>query len=122
MLNVDLIICLTKNSLVRTDARIKVNEGVHIYKKIIEIIENNSKYVVNTPCEPQLGKRGLYPTISTKNTQTLVEDILNILAYCDGKNDLIDLCDITNISPQLCIQTINKLKQANLLEEINENI
>lgn len=99
-----------------------LEEGVHIYKKIIEIIENNSKYVVNTPCEPQLGKRGLYPTISTKNTQTLVEDILNILVYCDGKNDLIDLCDITNISPQLCIQTINKLKQANLLEEINENI
>ena len=96
--------------------------GYNIYKKIIEIIENNSKYIVTTPCEPQLGKRGLYPTISTKNTPMIVQDITNILAYCDGKNDLIDLCKIGNINPQRCIEIVNKLKEANLLEEVNENI
>lgn len=96
--------------------------GYNIYKKIIEIIENNSKYIVTTPCEPQLGKRGLYPTISTKNTTMIVQDITNILAYCDGKNDLIDLCKIGNINPQRCIEIVNKLKEANLLEEVNENI
>ena len=35
-------------------------------------------------CEPQMGKRGLYPAFGYKGT----ENYMNFLQYADGKNDL----------------------------------
>ena len=35
-------------------------------RKCIVLLEHNRTYSVTTPCEPQLGKRGLYPTLSTR--------------------------------------------------------
>ena len=39
-------------------------------------------------CEPQMGKRGLYPTISVKKQNHITENYMNFLQYADGKNDL----------------------------------
>ena len=36
--------------------------------KIMETIECNKKYTTVFPCEPQLGKRGLYPNLGAKKT------------------------------------------------------
>jgi len=68
-----------------------------IYTKIIEIIENNNKYKINVFCEPQLGKRGLYPTISTKESVLKTGNIINILAYCDGNHTMLEIALLTNI-------------------------
>ena len=38
-----------------------------IYKECIELIERNEKYKIKCLGEPQLGKRVLYPTLSTKD-------------------------------------------------------
>ena len=54
--------------------------------------ENNYVYKTNILCEPQLGKRGLYPTTSNKETHEIVADQMNFLAYCDGSLDLVDFC------------------------------
>ena len=36
-------------------------------------------------CEPQLGKRGLYPNLSSKNTGgKTVKSMMNLISYCDG--------------------------------------
>ncbi len=37
-------------------------------------------------CEPQLGKRGLYPTLSTKGADTQVRLMMNFISYCDGEH------------------------------------
>lgn len=34
-----------------------------------------------------MGKRGLYSTISLKNTSTTTREMMNVLAYCDGQHD-----------------------------------
>ena len=70
--------------------------GFNIIKKIIEILEFNQVYKSKTPCEPQLGKYDLYPTISVKESKQyeLSDVMLNILAYTDGCNDMLEISKI----------------------------
>ena len=89
-----------------------------LYKEIISVIEKNAKYAVNTPCEPQMGKRGLYPSLSTKESEMMVYDMMNILAYLDGTNDLFDLCDKTKVGIHKVIEYINKFIDAKLIKEV----
>jgi aminopeptidase-like protein len=35
-----------------------------------------------------MGKRGLYPTLSTKNTKKLTKSYMDFLQYADGTNSL----------------------------------
>ena len=58
-----------------------------IIYKTLQIIENNRLYTPLIFCEPQLGKRGLYNITSNDKADTLI----NMLAYIDGKMDLIDI-------------------------------
>lgn len=89
-----------------------------VYKKIINLLENNKKWNVKVPCEPQMGKRGLYPTTSTKDSKKQIYLMMNVLTYLDGTNDVIDICDIVNDSAQNVIEYINKFKNADLIEEV----
>lgn len=68
-----------------------------VYRKCIKTLEVNCTYRVTCLCEPQLGKRGLYPTISQKGNYDAVEAMMNLIAYADGKNDLIAISDIIGI-------------------------
>lgn len=70
--------------------------GYEVLKKCLECLEANKKYQVTVLCEPQLGKRGLYPTISTKSGASGVRDMMNLLTYCDGSNDLILIAEMIN--------------------------
>lgn len=90
-----------------------------VLKECITLIENNSKYKINCLCEPQLGKRGLYPTISTKNSGLQVRDMMNFIAYADGSRDLIEISNNINVPVWELYPIIEKLKNANLLIKIN---
>ena len=87
----------------------------------IEILEYNWVYKVTTQCEPQLGKRGLYPNTSDmQQDYSQVRKMTNLLAYADGTRDLIDLADKINESALDLIPIINKLLQAKLIEKVNK--
>jgi aminopeptidase-like protein len=73
-----------------------LNGAYNIYIKIIDVLENNYIYTNKVLCEPQLGKRGLYPTISTKDTKSIVANMMNLLTYCDGKLTLLDIANLIN--------------------------
>ena len=65
------------------------------YKKYIlclDIFENNFFYKTSTLCEPMMKKYDLYPSLGKKDTAGS-EMMMNLLAYCDGENDLIDIAD-----------------------------
>ena len=64
-----------------------------VLKECILLLEANGKYRTRQPCEPQLGKRGLYPSLSTKESTSLVKTMMDFLAYCDGDHDLIEVAD-----------------------------
>ena len=53
--------------------------------------KNLRKYKTKTLCEPNMGKRNLYPTISRKENYKIVKKMMNVLAYSDGEHDINDM-------------------------------
>ncbi|MBO5566254.1 MAG: DUF4910 domain-containing protein [Succinivibrio sp.] len=87
----------------------------------LEALENNHFYRVTCLCEPQLGKRGLYTTLSSRTSYTNERLISNIIAYSDGRNDLFDLCRILNCPPNVLLPYIKILTEQGLLSFSEEN-
>lgn len=67
--------------------------GFAAIRDAIEIIENDITMRCTVLCEPQLGKRGLYPTISTKDTGRQVRAMMGLISYCDGEHSLLDISE-----------------------------
>jgi len=93
-----------------------LNGGYDVLKKSIECLELNETLKIAVHCEPQLGKRGLYPTISTKNTATQVRSMMNFLAYCDGKLSNIEIANEIGVPLWELSEIILKLKREKLIE------
>lgn len=91
--------------------------SLNFFKSIILILENNSKPFVTTLGEPQLGKRGLYPNLSTKNAWSEIADLMNVISFCDGNHDLIDIASICRIPISKVIDNINTLTQQGLVRQ-----
>jgi aminopeptidase-like protein len=88
-------------------------------QKCISLIEANATYRTLCLGEPQLGKRGLYPTLSQRGSGLEVQAMMNILAYADGERDLISLADRIGVPAETCIPIIQRLLQEQLLERID---
>jgi aminopeptidase-like protein len=93
--------------------------GYEALRDCLLLLEHNERLRTTCSCEPQLGKRGLYPTISRKGSSRAALDLKNVLAYADGTRDLIDLADDIETSAVSCLPLIDRLKQAGLLEVID---
>jgi len=65
--------------------------------RMIEVIENDMSYISTTLCEPQLGKRGLYPNLSQKGSSSTTKPMMNFISYCDGTKSLLEIADIIEI-------------------------
>lgn len=91
----------------------------NVIKNAIAIIEANKTLRCKYLCEPQLGKRGLYPNISEKGSATSVELMMNILTYLDGTIDLLDLADKLSVDFWEVKKITDKLFDADLLEKCN---
>lgn len=87
-----------------------------VMSKCIMALELNYKYKVTCLCEPQLGKRGLYPTVSKKGSYDEVKKISNIIAYADGNNDLIDISSRIKLPVNELIPIIEILRKNGLIE------
>ena len=92
--------------------------GYDYVKKCIEVVEHNKTYRVTCHAEPQLGKRGLYPNLSTKNTSAVVETMMDFIAYADGTNDLLEISHIISKPVWDILPIVEKLSAAGLLEEV----
>jgi aminopeptidase-like protein len=68
-------------------------ESFDVYREIIELLEANDTFVATSPCEPQLGRRGLYPKVGTRDSSLEVSAIADFLAFADGSRDLIALAE-----------------------------
>lgn len=80
-------------------------------KRIIGAIENNHTYQAAQLCEPQLGKRGLYPNLGTADAHRTVRNRMNLLAYADGQHDLL------SIAEQLEVPVWDLYSEAKILTE-----
>ena len=91
--------------------------GYWAIRKAIEAIEKNKNYKINVLCEPQMSKRGLYPTLSSKDQDKKVTLMMNFITYCDGQTSLFEVADKLNVPIWELYDLIDTLKSHNLLEE-----
>ena len=90
-----------------------------VYHDIIEALEYNRRYQIQCLCEPQLGKRGLYPTISQKGSYGEAKKMTDFIAYADGANDLFDISNIIGISVKELLPTVARLEKAALIKAVD---
>ena len=90
-----------------------------VMTQCITALEYNEKYQVTCFCEPQLGKRGLYPTVSKKGQYGEVYKLTNLIAYADGRNDLIDISNRIQIPVKEMLPNIELLLEKGLLKIVD---
>lgn len=93
--------------------------SLQVYQKCLNVLENNFRYRLTTYGEPQLGKRGLRPTLgSQKHYVADVMTISNFLAYCDGELDLIDIAEQINKPALELLPWVGKFLELGLIEKV----
>lgn len=90
-----------------------------ILQMCFSVLEMNDLYVCTTLCEPQLGRRNLYPKIGQKGTYQSIKWYQDFLAYADGENDLIDISNQLGVSAYLMIDVVKVLLANKLLKSEN---
>ena len=91
-----------------------------VMTKCLDVLENNFKYKIKVLCEPQLGKRGMYPTVSQKGSYKTIFALRDFIAYADGTNDLLDISEIIGVPAYNLIEIKDKLLQNKLLDIVNK--
>ncbi len=90
--------------------------GYKAIKRALMAIEQNKVYRVSVTCEPQLGKRNLYPTLNSKiGYYDDARSLMNLISYCDGNNDLLKIADLIAKPIWELKPLVEKLVKHNLL-------
>jgi len=86
----------------------------------IVCIENNQIYKATNLCEPQLSRHGLRSTVGAIDNMTQFnKDVTNVLAYADGKKDLISIAIEVERPLWELIPVVDKLVEYNLLINVH---
>lgn len=67
--------------------------GFAILREAVSILEQNFTLKNTFLCEPQLSKRDLYPTVSSRGHEKSAKPILNVLSLCDGNMSLLEISE-----------------------------
>ncbi len=94
-----------------------MEHSVKTYLEIISVLERNAVYKNLLPyCEPQLGKRDLYPTLgSQKKTADFVHAVMWVLNLSDGTNDLISISERSGMNFSIISEACDALTERVLL-------
>ena len=90
--------------------------GYWSIRRCIEGLENNYYPLVKILGEPQMSKRGLYPTISNNIKSDEVKLLMDIISWSDGKKSLLDIAELCNVSIWKTYPFIEKLREHNLIK------
>ncbi|MFW5829099.1 MAG: DUF4910 domain-containing protein [Planctomycetota bacterium] len=87
-----------------------------VLRACLEGYEHNRHHRMRQPCEPQLGRHGLYPTISHRGCDNQVSSMMDLIAYADGERDLLDLAETIGVPMPELYELTQKLCDAGLME------
>jgi len=94
--------------------------ALDVMVKFVNAMEHNEVYRIKCLCEPQLGKRGLYPTVSQKGSYDAVKALTDFIAYADGTNDLVEISNIIHQPADVLIPIADKLLANDLIEKVEK--
>ena len=89
--------------------------GYEALRQALGILESNTRFKIDVLGEPQLGKRGLYPTLSTKETNDKVRVMMDAISYCDGAHTLLDIADLIGAPAAQVLAVLEPLIAAGLV-------
>ncbi len=89
--------------------------GYWAIRRALELIERNKKYKVTVLGEPQMSKRGLYPTLSKKESRKQVRIMMDLISLCDGKNSLLEIANQLNLPAWDIYDLVDMLEQKQLI-------
>ncbi len=92
-----------------------VTGGFKVAKTAIEILLKNIYPKNKLICEPQMGKRGLYPTLSAGNLNKLTLSYMDFLQYSDGTNSLKKISNLIGVKFEAAEKIYYKLKENSLV-------
>ena len=102
------------------DLRLISAEGLYgayrVLMRCLQCIEADFIPLVTVACEPQLGKRGLYPTLSSNDRAESARAIRDLLAYADGHRSMLAIAEkigrpmweLIPIAERLCTEGLIK--------------
>jgi aminopeptidase-like protein len=77
--------------LIRTES---LADSLSLYLQVLDVLENEAVYLnLNPKGEPQLGKRGLYPSVGAQGVGSELMARLWVLNLSDGRHSLLDIAD-----------------------------
>ena len=89
--------------------------GFNIAKTAIEILQKDIIPKSIFLCEPNLGKRNLYPTLSQNNLSKISQNYLDFLTYSDGKNNLETISKYIKVKYRETLKIYKILKKKKLI-------
>lgn len=90
--------------------------GLRLAQEVVELLEAYPAPFSKILCEPQLGKRGLYPTTSFKGSADSIRNLTNVLTYCDGRRSALDLADLLELELLEVQNHLEVLQQNDIIE------
>jgi aminopeptidase-like protein len=93
----------------------QLNRSAEVYFNVLMNLDRNRRiYSLNTHGEPQLGKRGLYPSTGGRNETDQTATIAKWIMHEDGRN-LLDVAQKNGFSMKDVYSVYQKLERAGLV-------
>lgn len=92
--------------------------GFGALRRAVAALEHNLTLRCTVLGEPQLGKRGLYPTLSTRESGLQVRAMMNMISYCDGRHDLLAIAELIDEPIARLAELARPLIEAGLLQAV----
>ncbi|MBU6147953.1 MAG: DUF4910 domain-containing protein [Actinomycetales bacterium] len=93
-----------------------------VMRECIRLLEEHPRYLSTTIGEPQLGRRGLYPTLSDhggnrpmSGALSSARELLLVLSYCDGDADAAEIAELVGRQPTDVADDLATLERAGLI-------
>ena len=93
-----------------------VTGSFNLMKLAIQMIQNSQYPKTKILGEPMLSKRGLYSTLSIKNSWKSARNYLDVLQFSDGKNSLSKISKLSKIDNKKLKRIIKILHKYNLID------
>lgn len=77
-----------------------LKKSTNLFFKIFMEFEKSYFYFNNSIGEPKMDKFKIYPKISTKNQKKTVHSFMDVLSFCNGKNNEKSISEYTNFTPK----------------------
>jgi len=90
-------------------------DSFNLHIDCLSLIEKNYTYIPATLCEPNLGRRKMYPTTSTLIEKTKSRDLLDLMFFMRNGRTLLDLIETLDKPHDYIISLIDELLGAGLI-------